>query len=780
MLQNYSLTNLGIQLEQSKILPAMFFLTQKTFIMTKNYTTKFYTLLFKFAIIFLIAFTGFAAGAQTCTNNDQTICTLAVPDPSVSFTAAPSTSLSVLGTTFTLTGANNSTLSIISGVYRVTTAGCVIVRFAVATAGTLDNTSTISVKTSTGETLTCNITISNGLACIRICDPILKIGTLVTFGLNFNGNLNSRTVTVSAFSTLNVATAANITCPSSFICLDNTSGCTTPCDPNFTILSGKIRVFFPTAIPVGTPTPVVTAVASVVAGVSTNLSQFKLCVSADAGTTVERTYVDYCVYSNIANQTLPKINLVLTLQSFSFLPISCPINLTTIICPTGFTNITDSRTCVNCDAANFAFAAGKIRIFFPTPLTKDLINPVITAISGTGITAGSLKLCALVDGGTNVARTYADYCVFSNIANFTIPLTGPLSFTLQVSSCSPPMVCLLQPVPTPTCNIRNFIVINNGNGGGTGGGLGTCASTSTCGGSTVYLASRLRLNLEDCLPPNVPAPSISSLQTVNLDGTLSLLNKDYCINVSDESAAAIGTTRCFIEYCVYAKVNGNTFFVTPPGTLVFNQESTTTILGIVTPITTSCEASPQVGGVVLPVTLTSFTSQIKDCSVTLNWTTAQELNSKKFDIQNSKDGSTWTTIGSVNAKGNSNAISNYTFEPTYATAGKNYYRLVAIDLDGRLKYSDIVTSLVSCDRNYITVHPNPFVNSVEIILTASINGIAKINIYDNTGRSMLRTSKTVLSGSNNINLNGLERLPKGMYILTVQTNNEMTTQKIIK
>ncbi len=748
--------------------------------MKKNYPLNAITLLLKSCFLFFFFFAILTAQAQTsCTSNDPTICNLAVVDPNASFTAESGTNLATNGTVFILSGSVSSTLSITSGVYQVTTPGCVIARFDVVTTGTISNTSTITVTTSTGQTLTCNIAqINNGSACIKICDPILTQGSLVTFRLNFNGNLNSQTVTVSAFSTLNVATAANINCPTSFICLDNTASCTTPCDPNFTNLSGKIRVFFPTPIPIGTPTPMVNDAATSVLGVTTPLTQFKFCLNADAGTTVARTFADYCVYSNIANQILPTTNLVLTLQSFSLPPISCAVNLETLICPTGFTNITDSRTCVNCDPNNFPFSAGKIRIFFPTAIPRGLPNPVINAIAGTGITAGSLKLCALTDGGTNVARTYADYCVFSSIQNFTISLLNPLTFTTQLSSCSQSQVCVLDPVTLPPCQQSTFVVIDDGNGGGTGGGLGTCASTSTCAGTTVYLASRLRVNFSPCLPANVPAPNITSIQTVNADGTISLLNNDYCINVSDESAAQIGNSRCFIEYCVYSKVNGNTFFVSPPATMQFNQESTATLGGQQTPVTTSCSTARQAAP--LPVTLLNFNYQVQNCGVNLEFATAQEANSKEFVIQNSTNGTSWKSIGSVTAKGNSSSLSNYSFVHPNPVNGKNYYRLIAVDRDGMSKYSDILTTTINCVKNDIFVHPNPFVNSINIDFTATRNGLAKISIHDNAGRLMMQMNKSVLSGSNTIHLNGLERLLKGVYILTVKTDDAEINQKLLK
>ncbi len=75
-------------------------------------------------------------------------------------------------------------------------------------------------------------------------------------------------------------------------------------------------------------------------------------------------------------------------------------------------------------------------------------------------------------------------------------------------------------------------------------------------------------------------------------GNLTLLGNNYCFVVSDESAQAINTTRCFIEYCVYSAVQGDLFFVNPPATLQFNVVTNTVINGVLTPVLQNCLAAP--------------------------------------------------------------------------------------------------------------------------------------------------------------------------------------------
>lgn len=67
--------------------------------------------------------------------------------------------------------------------------------------------------------------------------------------------------------------------------------------------------------------------------------------------------------------------------------------------------------------------------------------------------------------------------------------------------------------------------------------------------------------------------------------------------------------------------------------------------------------------VVLPVELLSFSGTCADDGeVLLLWSTASEQNSDKFTVETSKDGESWSFVGSVPGAGNSNATLNYQIE----------------------------------------------------------------------------------------------------------------------
>ena len=113
-----------------------------------------------------------------------------------------------------------------------------------------------------------------------------------------------------------------------------------------------------------------------------------------------------------------------------------------------------------------------------------------------------------------------------------------------------------------------------------------------------------------------------------------------------------------------------------------------------------CDGKPNLNGFAylfpnshFPVTLSSFDAELmKENRITLNWTTASEINSSHFEIERKLERQEdFEYIGKVAAATESTNNLNYNFldrpyspEETYV-----YYRLKMVDLDGSFEYSDI-------------------------------------------------------------------------------------------
>ena len=84
----------------------------------------------------------------------------------------------------------------------------------------------------------------------------------------------------------------------------------------------------------------------------------------------------------------------------------------------------------------------------------------------------------------------------------------------------------------------------------------------------------------------------------------------------------------------------------------------------------------------LPVELLDFSASLRDKGTMVEWSTASENNSLKFDLYKSSNGSTWGMLSEIPAAGFSNSELTYKYFDTRISSGYSYYKLIQIDIDG--------------------------------------------------------------------------------------------------
>ncbi|MEI9959195.1 MAG: T9SS type A sorting domain-containing protein [Ferruginibacter sp.] len=185
--------------------------------------------------------------------------------------------------------------------------------------------------------------------------------------------------------------------------------------------------------------------------------------------------------------------------------------------------------------------------------------------------------------------------------------------------------------------------------------------------------------------------------------------------------------------------------------------------------------------ILLPINTKDLKVNYTDGISHLSWVTLQENNSSRFEIESSTDGVNFTKLGVVAAAGYSSVDKNYAFNDVAPKEGLNYYRLKMLDKDGKYVYSNIVSVNVLIKESKVTlVYPAPFTNTINVALANEKSQDVRIELFDDAGKLVSVLTKTVNKGTNNIQLQNLDKLAKGLYIIRVYLGDATFSQKVVK
>ncbi|HEY8402484.1 MAG TPA: T9SS type A sorting domain-containing protein [Cytophagaceae bacterium] len=182
----------------------------------------------------------------------------------------------------------------------------------------------------------------------------------------------------------------------------------------------------------------------------------------------------------------------------------------------------------------------------------------------------------------------------------------------------------------------------------------------------------------------------------------------------------------------------------------------------------------------LPLEWINFTGLWKDNQVSLQWQTHVEKNVSHFIVYKSIDGSNFEEIGIVEAVGNTHNITTYYFNDENPIEGINYYKIKEVDIDGRFDFSTTIHLLANPSQLFL-LSPNPSDGIVNI----KMNNIGEgyhIKITNALGVVVETIEKKPSSSSYEGSLNiikDLSHLPKGMYMVTVSTEEYIETRRLI-
>lgn len=236
----------------------------------------------------------------------------------------------------------------------------------------------------------------------------------------------------------------------------------------------------------------------------------------------------------------------------------------------------------------------------------------------------------------------------------------------------------------------------------------------------------------------------------DLDVEVTLLNSSRSVlriyNPEDKLDVEMDTTLMAGDYYLVVQGVGNA------NTTNYGSLGSYTISGAFSPL------------IVMPISQVLLSGEIYKGNHSLNWSIVTDERVQNLTLESSLNGSIFTTLTSLPSDVNS-------FNYTPLAKQNTFYRLKATSTSGQVVYSNIITlKPVETTNQLFTI--SSLVNS-EITVNAA-EGF-NYQLADMSGR-IIRSGRGT-PGLSNININNS---PSGIYIMQIISNNQRTTQRIVK
>jgi len=166
--------------------------------------------------------------------------------------------------------------------------------------------------------------------------------------------------------------------------------------------------------------------------------------------------------------------------------------------------------------------------------------------------------------------------------------------------------------------------------------------------------------------------------------------------------------------------------------------------------------------------------------VQISWELVGGSNVKSVSVEKSTDTRSFTAIDNLNVNYSEMAQKQSTQDP-YASAAATYYRLKLTDIQGRVSYSNVLmVKGKSASNTGFKVYPNLVQSSTTINMVSETRQEASIRIIDFSGRTVKQSQVQLSTGTNNMQVNDLDKLSVGQYVVVLDVPGNRYTQQIVK
>lgn len=178
---------------------------------------------------------------------------------------------------------------------------------------------------------------------------------------------------------------------------------------------------------------------------------------------------------------------------------------------------------------------------------------------------------------------------------------------------------------------------------------------------------------------------------------------------------------------------------------------------------------------VFPVEWLDFDIIPKNNSISLEWSTQEELNNHYFQIERSADGQLYKPIAQVQP----NQAMEYRYQDRYPLVGFNQYRIKQVDIDGQFSYSPVrvVNFRPAEERLNFSAYPNPWQGDLFIERLDESGSVWELYLYDIRG-SLIYSQKGIEQKS--LLITDLAHLAPGLYHLQLISGQKRKSTSLLK
>jgi hypothetical protein len=183
----------------------------------------------------------------------------------------------------------------------------------------------------------------------------------------------------------------------------------------------------------------------------------------------------------------------------------------------------------------------------------------------------------------------------------------------------------------------------------------------------------------------------------------------------------------------------------------------------------------------LPIELLSFTVELNNGKVDLNWVTATETNNDYFTIERTRDAVSFEEVGVIDGAGNSTSIKEYYLLDPAPFEGISYYRLKQTDFDGNFSYSDLVAVEYPSKTEFdLVVYPSPTTSSnINLNITGQENDEVLVVLTDLLGRQYYSKVVVLENGNYLSAIDHSNKIPGGVYMVIATNKDKIRSRKIV-